>query len=120
MTWWHVCLLCPNRRRLWWLDVRRGCLNYRLLNRRLHDRRLERCLNLRLRRKWCLYIGLLGGDGHRLLAKSWNWWPCLERHWRLRGLLACWLLSHHHRLLRGHKALCMRSRLSSLERRHLG
>ena len=60
MTWWHVCLLCPHRRRLLWLDIHRGCLNDRLLRRCLDDRLL----------KWCLHIRLLGGYGHRLLARS--------------------------------------------------
>ena len=86
-----------------------GCLDVRLL---------EWCLNNRLL-KWCLHIRLLGGDGHRLLARSLDWLPCLKRHWRLLGRLACWLLSHHHWLLRGHKALHGKSCLSPLERRHL-
>ena len=118
MTWWHVCLLCPHRRRLLWLDIHRGCLNIRLLYWCLDDRLLERCLDIRLL-KWCLHIWLLGGDGHRLLARSRNWLPCLKRHWRLLGRLACWLLSHHHWLLRGHEALHGRSCLSPLEGRHL-
>ena len=112
MPWWHVCLLCPHRRRLLLLDIHRGCLNDRLLNWRLYDRRLERCLNIRLLLKGCLHIRLLGGNGHRLLARSRYWLPCLKRHWRLLGRLAYWLLSHHHWLLRGHKALHGRSCLS--------
>ena len=46
LPWWHVCLLCPHRRRLWWCDVHRGCLNNRLLCWCLDDRLLKRCLNI--------------------------------------------------------------------------
>ena len=74
----------------------------------LDDRLLERCLKIRL----------LGYYSHRLLLRSLHWLPCLKRHWRLLGRLAYWLLSHHHWLLRGHKALHRRSCLSPLERKH--
>ena len=88
MPWWHVCLLCPQRRRLCWLDKHRGCLNNRLLCGCLDDRLLEWCLNIRLL-EWCLHIRLLGGNGHRLLARSLDWLPYLKRHRRLLGRLAC-------------------------------
>ena len=104
MPWWHVCLLCPHRRRLCRRGVRWGCLNDRLLYWCLNDGLLKRCLNIRLL-EWCLNIRLLGCYNHRLRLKSLHWLPCLKRHWRLLGRLACWLRSHHYWLLQGHKAL---------------
>ena len=117
MSWWHVCLLCPHRRRPCRRDVHRGCLTNRLLYWCLADGLLKRCLKIRLLER-SLNIRLLGYYSHRLLLSSLHWLPCLKRHWRLLDRLACRLLPHHHWLLRGHKALYLRSRLSPLERRH--